>query len=108
MFFSFMGFMMTLTDFVQVKTVQSVESPTDKYIANVIKHDEGALGGSTIVDVYENFEIDLILFVIRKKVKRIDSGSSVEADNMNIYWKNDDILVVNSTEYEINNSIQLK
>ena len=46
--------------------VQTVESPSGKYYAQVIDSDQGALGGDTLVDVYEKSRINAILFKIEK------------------------------------------
>ena len=99
--FSWFGFIFTLVDFVQVKTTQTILSPSNSYVATVVERDEGALGGSTTVDVFENFKINLLLFEINKKPKRIYTGKWGEADNLVVYFKNDDIVVVNDAEYDI-------
>ena len=71
------------------------------YYAYVIEHDAGATGGSTMVDVYENFKLDLLLFEIKKIGKRLYDGNWGEGRNMEVYWKDNDTLVINSIEYNI-------
>ena len=81
--------------------VQTVESPTKEYYAEVIDSDQGALGGDTRVYVYEQNEINAVFFKIKKHPQTVYSGDWGEFQNMQIYWKNDKCLVINSVEYEI-------
>lgn len=81
--------------------VQTVESPNRKYYAQVIDSDQGALGGDTFVDVYEKIEINTFIFKIKKKAQRVYTGDWGDFKNMEIYWKDDDCLVINSKEHEI-------
>lgn len=85
----------------QNTVVQTVESPSGKYYAEVVDSDQGALGGNTLVDIYEKSGIDSILFKIEKKPQRVYSGEWGEFENMEIYWKDEHFLVINSIEYEI-------
>lgn len=81
--------------------VQTVESPNGAYYAEVINSDQGALGGDTLVDVYESWKIDALIFNISKKSQRVYSGEWGEFEDMNIYWKDENCLVINATEYTI-------
>ncbi|MBQ8909718.1 MAG: hypothetical protein IJY91_01605 [Oscillospiraceae bacterium] len=81
--------------------IKSVDSPNGEYFANVIDRDEGALGGSTRVDVCEKGGIYTPLFEISKKPQIVYFGSWGEFENMTIHWKNDTCLVINGKEYEI-------
>lgn len=54
-----------------------------------------------MVDVYENFKLDLLLFEIKKIGKRLYDGDWGEGRNMEVYWKDNDTLVINSIEYNI-------
>ena len=85
----------------QNTVIQTVESPSGKYYAQVIDSDQGALGGDTFVDVYEKSGINAILFKIEKKPQRVYSGDWGEFENMQIHWKDDECLIINSTEYKI-------
>lgn len=80
--------------------VKTVESPNGVYCAEVIDSDQGALGGDTFVDVCENV-VDAYVFKISKDPKRIYQGDWAEYTNMEIYWKDDHCLVINSVEYTI-------
>lgn len=81
--------------------VQTVGSPDGKYYAEVIVSVQGALGGDTFVDVYGNSEIDCMIFKIRKWTQRVFSGNWSDHINMEIDWKDEQCLVINSVEYEI-------
>ncbi len=81
--------------------VQAVESPDGKYYAELIDNDQGALGGSTLVSVYETKVIDAIVFRLSEKPKSIYQGEWGEYESMDIYWKDDNCLIINSVEYEI-------
>lgn len=85
----------------QNTVVKTVESPSGKYYAQVIDSDQGALGGDTLVDVYQECGINAFLFKITKKPQRVYCGDWGEFENMQIRWKNDHCLIINSVEYEI-------
>ena len=98
----FFGFLaLIFGDFGQITVVQSVESPTGAYYAEVVDSDQGALGGDTYVTVYANKSIDLLIFKISKESQRVYHGDWGEFMNMEIYWKDDHCLVINSVEYTI-------
>lgn len=92
---------MTLGDFSQVTVVKTVESPEGKYYANVVDVDQGALGGNTLVEVDQIPVINAFLFKIRKEPIRVYTGDWGEYKNLQIYWKNDNCLVINSEEHLI-------
>ncbi len=85
----------------QNTVVKTVESPSGKYYAQVIDSDQGALGGDTLVDVYQDCEKNALIFKVDKKPQRVYSGDWGEFENMQIDWKDDNCLVINSVEYEI-------
>ena len=85
----------------QDTVIKALESPSGQSYAQVIDSDQGALGGDTIVVVYEKSHIDLVLFKIEKKPQRVYLGNWGEFISMQIYWKDDHCLVINSVEYEV-------
>lgn len=98
----FMGFIMLIFGNIGQNTVvQTVESPNGAYYAEVIDSDQGALGGDTLVDVYENTEINLLVCKIFKNPQRVYHGEWGEFKDMEVYWKDDQCLVINSVEYSI-------
>lgn len=99
----FFGFIaLVFGDLGENTVVQTVESPNGAYYAEVINSDQGALGGDTLVDVYEHKEIDALIFKISKKPQRVYHGEWGEFENMTVYWKNENCLVIDSVEYTIN------
>lgn len=85
----------------QNTVVCSVESPNGTYYAEVIDSDQGALGGDTFVDVYENKEFNALIFKSSKRPQRVYRGEWGEFEDMRIYWKDDHCLMINAVEYEI-------
>ena len=81
--------------------VKTVESPDGSYYAQVIDDDQGALGGATIVNVFNSRKLDLILFEIQKKPQTVSYGPWGIYTKMKIYWKDNHCLVINSTEVHI-------
>ncbi len=82
--------------------VKTVDSPDGTHYAEVIDADQGALGGDTIVYVFEsNKEFNLLIFRISKKPQRVYISEWGESKDMDIYFKSDDCIVINSVEYEI-------
>lgn len=98
-FLSFMA--LAFGDLGENIVVQTVKSPNGAYYAEVINSDQGALGGDTLVDVTENKKFDALIFTISKKSKRVYHGEWGEFEDMEIYWKNENCLVINSVEYMI-------
>lgn len=80
---------------------QSLVSPQGGYYAEVVAVNQGALGGDTVVYVYENKGVDLLAFRIYKSPERIYMGEWGEFEDMNIYWKDEQCLVINSAEYSV-------
>lgn len=81
--------------------VKSVESPNGAYYAQVVDSDQGALGGDTLVDVFEKKQINLLAFKLYKEPQRVYSGDWGEFYDMEIHWKGDHCLVINGAQYEI-------
>ena len=101
-FFIFFAFMMlTFGNIGQNTVLKTVESLDRKYYAQIVDSDQGVLGGNTFVDVYEKRDIDVYVFKLKDKPERVYSGFWGEFEDMEIYWKDDDCLIVNSVEYEI-------
>lgn len=96
----FIGFILLLFgNLGQHRVVQTMESPNGTYYAKVIDSDQGALGGDTLVKVYENTEINFLIFKIFKTPQTIYHGEWGEF--VAIYWKDDQCLLINLVEYPI-------
>ncbi|MBQ3073367.1 MAG: hypothetical protein IJD19_01665 [Ruminococcus sp.] len=85
----------------QNTVTNSAVSPNGYYTAEVIDSDQGALGGDTLVKVYENTEVNAIIFKIFKRPQTVYFGNWGEAKNMQMYWKDNSHLVINSVEFLI-------
>lgn len=86
----------------QNTVVQRVELPSKQYYAQVVDRDQGALGGDTLVDVYERNGINMTFFFqVKKKPQRVYVGDWGEYESMEVHWKNDKTLMINSMEYTI-------
>lgn len=99
----FSCFFLAVGDFGQRTVVETVSSTAETYYAEVVDHDQGALGGSTSVIVRKRkpVVVNAIVFSVEKEPKSIYVGGWGAYEDINIYWKNDSSLVVNSVEYNI-------
>lgn len=88
-------------DFSYNTVEKSVNSPNNTYIAEVVSSDQGALGGDTYVKVKSNKEINLLIAKFSDEDKTVYSGSLSAAEGMEISWKDENTLIVNGTEYYI-------
>lgn len=82
--------------------LENIPSPNMTYYAEVIDNDQGALGGNTKVFISETqkSKINLLIFFLEKQPKLIYTGDWDEYEYMNIYWKNDNTLIINGNEYK--------
>lgn len=93
-------FFMTFGSMGQETVVRSLPSPTGKYHAQVISRDEGALGGSTRVEVYESSKSHhLVLFQLEKAPRQVYSGEWYEYETIAVSWEDDTTLRVNRGIY---------
>lgn len=98
----FLGFTaLIFGDMVKSTVVKSIQSPGGVYYAEVTDSDQGAFGGDTLVDVYKNKGINALIFRISQKPQRVWDGDWGEHKDMEIHWKDDSCLVINSVEYII-------
>lgn len=97
MLLPFLLFLLSLRGLSQNTVVQTLQSPEGTYFAQVIDSDQGAMGGATIVEVYQSQS-----FLGRhKKVGRVYTGSYGEHKTMQICWKDDHCLIIDGIEYPI-------
>lgn len=84
---------------------KEVESSSGKYTAQIIINDQGSLGGSTVVMLKNNADKKRFLFYkFNKKDVKLYIGKYTEYTNIAVEWKNDKILLINGTEYVIENN----
>ena len=80
--------------------LRSIPSPENGHYAEVVYSNPGAMGGDIFVDIYEEGkDFDAVIFRISKnpRIVYIDEGTLAD-----IYWKNENCLVINSVEYKVN------
>lgn len=85
-------------DFGEVRTIETVESPSGALCAQVIEHDDGALGGATIVQVRKNWCLDLYVLQITPKSKTVYRGDWYEHAHIKVAWKNEQQLIINGVD----------
>lgn len=102
-------FLLLLTeDFGVYEVIQKIESPSGKYYAELINDDQGAMGGSTIVEVSSKKECVPFLIgelVKNQEISRIYTGRWGEFKTMEIFWLDEDIILINGEEYRRNESV---
>lgn len=85
-----------------VAVVQTAESPTGEFRAEVVDINQGAMGGDTVVYVYENSKhLDLLLFTVSKEPQTVYMGPWGEFKDMKLHWTDEHCLMINGTEYDI-------
>jgi len=78
-----------------------VLSPERRYEAQLIDVDEGALGGSTIVDVKDLdnvMDLGLVRFDSVNRIYRTGWGAF---ENMQIVWKDEHTLLIDGQAYDV-------
>lgn len=81
--------------------VDTIPSPKNSYYAEIVDSDQGALGGNTIVYVHKSGGINAFVFSITKTPQRVYLGEWKEYEDIQIYWKSERCLVINSEEHFI-------
>ncbi len=81
--------------------VDKIHSPDKTYYAEIVDSDQGALGGDTVVYVHKNSKLNLIFLTISKTPQRVYLGEWREYETMQIEWKNEECLLIDSKEYYI-------
>ena len=83
--------------------LDTVDSPTGAYYAEIVDNDQGQKGGSKMVHIYPEKDIDTPIFLIRKKRIIIyeETYREDEADKVEVVvqWKDDKHLVINGKDY---------
>ena len=83
--------------------LETVDSPSGAYYAQVINNDQGEKGGSMLVHIYADKGVENAVFTIKTKRIQIyeDIYSPEDADTKTVVvqWKNDRHLVINGKDY---------
>lgn len=82
---------------VQNDVVQQLDSPGGRYTALIIRSDQGALGGDTLVEVRDNQETVNILIGSFVDSRRVYHGEWYEWENMELGWESETVLLLNGT-----------
>lgn len=88
-------------DFGANTVVDRIYSPEKTYYAEIVDNDQGALGGDTIVYACKNSKLNLLVLTISKTPQRVYVGDWREYETMQITWKNENCLLIDSEEYII-------
>lgn len=81
--------------------LDTIQSPDGIYYAEVIDVDQGAFGGNTVVKVSKKREAEILIFHFQEKGETVYIGEWNEYDDMEIFWKENNCLSINSEEYII-------
>ncbi|MBP3284181.1 MAG: hypothetical protein J6M02_01635 [Clostridia bacterium] len=87
--------------------VQTVASPQNRYVAKVIDSDQGALGGNTWVDIYENKSLNLLFCRFTKTPVRVYRGKWGEFQDMKISWNDEETIMINGKPYSVYEEAEL-
>ena len=76
--------------------VRTITSPERNYRAEVIDVNEGALGGATIVEVYDlRKQFDGVIFLFQKEPQVVYHGDWGEFETMKLEWESEQVLLIN-------------
>ena len=85
-----------------VRTVQEADSPDGTYTADLIDSNDGALGGDTLVKVYDNAQtVNLLFGRFTPEPKLIYRGDWGEFDEIELSWEDDHTLDFDGRRYII-------
>jgi len=79
--------------------VQTLDSPSGSHYAVVIKSYQEENMGNMIVKVYKKQGFDAGIFKVSKKPQRIYVGDYGRFEELEVSWKNEERLLINSGEY---------
>ena len=97
--------LLLLATFFQIgerKVVQRLPSPEGTYYAELIDDDQGALGGDTLVYVYDTRQqYYLGLLMVQKNPQQIFMGQWGLFETMQLEWESEQILKINGVAHEV-------
>ncbi len=79
--------------------VKTIDSPNKTYFAEVVDSDQGALGGNTLVYIYR--KINICNYTVKCRIAKLYHGNWGEFDTLEIYWKDDKCVVINSEQFKL-------
>ena len=94
-------FRILFRDLAEITIVSEIPSPDQRYVAHLIDSDQGAMGGSTQVKVYEKPLIDIGPFRIERPAQTVYTGGWGEFEDIEIHWKDETTIVIDGRKYKI-------
>lgn len=88
-------------NFVVKTVVETIDSPSGEYYAEIVDSDQGVLGGSTVVYVKKSNSLNLLILKIEKTPEKVYLGEWGEYETMDIKWADDKTLLIDSMEYKV-------
>lgn len=91
------------------KTIKEYYSPDDKYILELVDHDEGALGGSNNIWLKKNItQKDYLIFEIKENEQDclVYEGKWGEFDNIRVVWLSENQFQINANKYDVKEYIK--
>lgn len=86
----------------ETEVVDTVYSPDGTYRAELLNVDQGALGGDTVVNVYnEEKVLDFGFAQLREKPNRVYMGPWGAFEDMELEWTSDSVLCIDGVAYEM-------
>lgn len=83
--------------------LDTIDSPTGAYYAQIIDNDQGEKGGSKMVHIYPDKGVETPIFVIKKKhiviYQEMYKPEDADKVSIEIQWKDDTHLVINGKDY---------
>ena len=101
---AFICFVMSVANNTQnYDVLDTVYSPTGAYYAEIIDNDQGEKGGSKMVHIYPDKDIETPIFLIRKNriiiYEEFYKASEADKVEVVIQWKDDYHLIINGKNY---------
>lgn len=101
---AFICFVMSVANNTQnYDVLDTVYSPTGAYYAEIIDNDQGEKGGSKMVHIYPDKDIETPVFLIRKNriiiYEEFYKASEADKVEVVIQWKDDNHLIINGKNY---------
>ena len=88
------------TNFGESNIIQILNSPDDTYVAMLISHDDGALGGDTCVRVRNNkHRVNLLIGSITRREQQLWIGDW--ASEPSLKWEDNDTILINDVRYDV-------
>ena len=96
----FTPFYFLIANFGKTTVYRTVESPDSTYRAEIVDSDNGALGGNTVVKVFNDKKnYDFFIFRFYENPEIVYIGDWGKFDSLNVYWSDVNTLTVEDETY---------